>query len=143
MASRQPSKSEADHLVQLPKTISAKVIWRPEGKSWRLRTKAIALERDDVFDVVAYIGRTNYSFVLLYSNYPLRKFTKHSPHRIGGKMFREAHKHVWDGDTENRIAYIPDDIDPNSDLNDQFLAFLAECNIRLLGDYQTVAYQIR
>lgn len=143
MAPRQPSKSEADHLIQIPKAISAKVIWKPDGKSWRLRTKAIALDQDDIFDIVAYIGRTNYSFVLLYSNYPIRKFTKHSPHRIGGKIFTDPHKHVWDGETENRIAYIPDDIDADSDLNEQFLAFLAECNIKLVGDYQSVAYQIK
>ena len=138
-----PTRSESDQLVKSSKIISARIVWRPEGRNWRLRVKAFAEGSEESFDITGYIGRTNYGFALLYRNFVLRKFTKHAPHRIGGRVFGEPHKHVWDGETENRIAYVPDDIDPNDDINDQFMSFLKECSIRLVGEYQRVAYQIR
>ncbi len=64
-------------------------------------------------------------------------------HPLPDKVLREPHKHTWDFETEDRDAYIPKDIDPNSDINEQFLAFCDECHIELRGGYQSVAYRMR
>jgi hypothetical protein len=143
MSNPKPTESEANELVKIRKVISAKLVWKREPKSWRLKAKAVATGQDYVFEVIAYIGKTNYSFTLLYHNCVLRKFTKHSPHKVGGVLYNDPHKHIWDGETENAKAYVPDDINPSDDINTQFLDFCKECNISLVGVYQNVAYQIQ
>ena len=141
MALKPPTKTEADNLVAKYKVASSKLAWRPEPKGWRLQATVMAVDSDDlVFKLTGYIGKSNYSFVLLYQNWPIRKYTKHAPHPIGGVLFTEPHKHLWDGETEQRMAYVPDDIEPDADINDQFLAFCKECNIELVGPYQRVIY---
>ena len=101
-----------------------------------------AIEEDAIFTLVGVVGRTNHSFALLDgTNVPLAKFTKHAPHVIAGRLFDVPHKHIWDGETENSaLTYIPDDINPEDDLNDQFISFCEECNIELLGNYQRCSF---
>lgn len=54
-------------------------------------------------------------------------------------VYTEPHKHRWDEILEDKVgAYIPSDIDPKSDINEQFLAFCKECNIELVGAYQPI-----
>ncbi len=137
-----PTRAQSEELISMPKIVSAQVTWKILSKGYRLDVKAAAVGREEVFKLKGVIGKTNHSFVLLYNNYPIRKFTKHAPHKIGGTIYYEPHKHVWDGKTENREAYIPDDIDPDDDLNKQFLDFCNECNIEITGEYQHVA-QVR
>lgn len=136
MAPKRPTRIEAENLLQAQKVVTAKLKWKPAGKGWRLQAKVLALEIKETFEIRGVSGKTNYSFILLYRNYPIRKYTVHGPHKIGATIFSEPHKHVWDGETENREAYIPPDIDPKADINDQFLSFCNECNINILGEYQ-------
>lgn len=139
----KPSQQKSDELVNLPKIISATVKWKKHTQGWRLKAKAVAINGEESFELLAYAGKTNYSFALLYKKYPLRKFTKHSPHKIGGLLFDKPHKHVWNGTTENKIAYIPDDIDPDDDINQQFLSFCEECHIEIVGGYQSATLTTR
>jgi len=141
----KPSKAEADRLIAVPKIASSAIRWKYSDVSARLETIVITPDQPEhFFRLLAYVsneGSRNYSFVLLFHNHPIRKFTKHSPHKIAGVWVKEPHKHVWDGETENRQVYIPDDIDPiNQTINEQFLAFCAECKIELVGEYQYLAF---
>ena len=138
----KPTRAYSEELISIPKIVSAQVTWKTLSKSYRLEVNAAAVGREEVFKLRGFIGKTNHSFVLLYNNYPIRKFTKHAPHTIGKTIYYEPHKHVWDGKTENMEAYIPDDIDPNDNLNKQFLDFCDECNIEIMGEYQHIA-QVR
>ena len=140
MPQHKPTETDDNELAAIAKAVTTKVIWRLEPQGWRLKVKVAALEREEVFDLTAYRGRTSYSFTLLYHNYVIRKFTKHGPHEIGGVVFTQPHKHIWDGETENRKAYIPPDINQADDVNEQFLAFCRECHIEILGEYQSVAF---
>jgi len=142
MSTKRPTKTDADHLVESRKIISANVKWRPAGTGWRIQARVLAVDIKETFEIRGVIGRTNHSFVLLYHNYPIRKYTAHTPHKIGAKIFSEPHKHVWDGESDGMLAYIPKDIDPKADINDQFLAFCNECNIELLGEYQFVSSKL-
>lgn len=144
MTGSQPSKAEADRLVAAQKVVSAKLEWRCDAAgSWRTQAKVLALDSHETLELRAQIGRRNYSFALLYQNQPIRRFTKHYRHPTPAGVFTEPHKHVWDpalGDVE---AYVPDDINPADDINDQFLAFCRECHIELLGEYQRVVYALQ
>ena len=141
MSPSKPTKAEADQLVAARKVVSAPVTWAstPSG-SWRLEAKALAIEPRAVFILKGTIGRRNHSFALLYQKYPIRKYTKHYRHRVGKKVFTEPHKHIWDEQQGDRDAYVPDSIDPADNINDQFLSFCRECNIELVGGYQSVMY---
>lgn len=140
MSINKPTEAEANELVEMEKIILGAAEWKQEGKCWRIKARVLAVGQDYIFDIAGYVGGNNYGFTLLYQNYPIRKFNKHSPHRIGGMLYRVPHKHVWNGETENAKAYIPDDINPDDDRNLQFLAFCKECNITILGAYQHIVF---
>ncbi len=138
-----PTRTEADELVAAQKVISAHVQWSGYPNGWRLNARVFVVPTRTPLDLRAVIGKTNHSFALLYRSYPIRKYTKHFEHRVGKQVFDRPHKHTWDEELEDREAYYPEDIDPESDINDQFLAFCKECNIELVGGYQSVNYHIR
>jgi hypothetical protein len=139
--SAKPTKVEADQLVEARKVISSPTTWTLDVKNtWRLEAKALAPTLKAVFRFVGYVGKRNHSFSLLYNNYPIRRYTKHHRHQFKDKIFTEAHKHIWDEYNEGRDAYIPKDINPNDDINEQFLAFCNECNIDLVGGYQSAIF---
>jgi len=143
MSPSKPTKAEADRLVAARKVVSALVSWTSDhGRQggWRVEAKALSTEPRAVFRLLGYIGPRNYSFTLLYNNYPIRKFTKHDRHRVCNKVFTEPHKHTWDEEKGDYHAYVPNNIDPTNDVNDQFLAFCEECNIRLVGGYQHILH---
>lgn len=141
MPSSKPTRTEADDLVAATKVVSSIVVWRAEPTGWRLQARVLATEKRELLELRGYIGRTNYSFALLYGNIPIRRYTKHYMHRVGKQIFLEPHKHIWDERTEDVEAYIPSDIDPKADVNDQFISFCQECNIDLVGGYQRINYQ--
>ncbi len=128
---------EAERLVEAQKIVTILLQWkRCNNLSWRLEAKAVAPQTQDVFSLRGNIGRDNHSFVLLYKNHPIRKYTKHLRHKFQGKIFTEPHKHTWDTDYGDKPAYIPNDIDPEASIDDQFISFCAECNIDIRGGYQ-------
>lgn len=135
------SREDAEDILQAEKIVTIPVRWEPVKQyRWKLEVKVFLPERNEKLVLRGQVGRTNYSFSLFYNNYPIRKYTKHGPHKVGNQIIREPHKHVWNGHTENDEAYIPDDIDPNEDINTQFEAFCRECNITLRAQYQRVAF---
>lgn len=69
------------------------------------------------------------------------QFTKHHKHTWNGIDYFEPHKHIWDEVTEDKEIYIPEDIDPGTDVSTQFLAFCNECNIEIKGGYQTFLFE--
>jgi hypothetical protein len=142
MASSVPTEKEAEHLVKARKIVTASVSWMPHTSyGWRLETKALALDTKDIFRVIGTIGRDNHSFALLYKNYPIRKYTKHHKHKWNGVIYTEPHKHKWNETTRDADVYIPNDINPDDNINDQFISFCRECNIDLLGGFQPVLYE--
>lgn len=129
---------KADALSSMQKQIIGLIKWERKSKErYRLNTKVFAFNSEEELDLRGVVGKTNYSFSLLYRNQPVRKFTKHYYHRSKStkEEFREPHKHCWDGNTQDDRAYIPDDIDPQSSIDEQFLAFLKEENITVVGNY--------
>jgi hypothetical protein len=154
MSHAKPTKTESDKLVEMKKVVSKNLVWKRRGPySWHIQAVAAASvkdsqsrkDRQESFRIVGYVGKTNYSFALIYRGCPLRKYTAHSnsPHRIGNELFCRPHKHKWNGYTENKEAYYPDDINPDDNINEQFLSFCKECNISLAGAYQTVAFELK
>jgi len=140
------SRTESDEMVAQPKLIAEALQWRPEHSSYRLSATvafAPSAARLELLALRGYVGRCNFSFALLYANNPLRKYTKHSPHRIGGIRYTDPHKHVWDGRTELRIAYVPDDIDAGAPVGEQFLQFCHECNIEIIGHYAAPMFDLK
>lgn len=131
------TKQEADKLVAEKKIITSSVVWKPSGNNhWRLEARALTRNTKEILLLKGFIGRDNYSFALLYNNIPIRKYTKHQRHFWKGQFFTEPHKHIWDENTEDKEVYIPNDINPNDNISNQFLAFCRECNIEIKGGYQ-------
>jgi hypothetical protein len=134
-----PDKAKADVLSNTPKIIKEEAVqWKAAGEDrYRLETRVFAPEMQCVLRLCGLKGRTNYGFTLLYRNYPIRKLTYHHRHRKpNGQSVYGLHKHTWDEEFRDGDCYVPNDIDPNSDINCMLKAFLREENIELLGSYQ-------
>ncbi len=135
---RELDKALADHLSAASKTIMEEVRWRPDGRgALSLEAQVLVAEIEDVLRLSCRIGKTNIGFTLLYQNMPIRRYNNRGRHTgPDGVRVDGPHKHTWDAQYEDRMVYIPNDIDANADLNDQFLQFLEEENIELKGAYQ-------
>ncbi len=137
----KPTRNEAEQLLQAQKSIDDVINWHMTPQGWRLNVSVQTLEYPEDLRLVGFIGKTNHSFALLYHNCPIRKYTRHAPHEIGGVLYYTPHKHVWNGEDENSEAYVPDNINPSDNINQQFLDFCQECNIELSSGYQWVSYE--
>lgn len=129
--------AQADVLLAEPKVIAANLVWRRDHGSYRLEATVLAEDSGELPKLAGYVGRRNRSFVLLYRNTPIRKYTVHRLHidpETKDKV-TDPHKHTWDDVYEDGKTYLPDDIrigDPNEELID----FLQECNITARGSYE-------
>lgn len=137
-----PTRAEADEIIQQVKTIGEDVSWQAvpgcRTPRWHLRASIVAPQIHGTLRITGKYGKTNWAFTLLANDVPIRKLTYHrnAPHRNpDGTTIRDPHKHRWDEINRDREAYVPDDID-FSDVNQAFLDFLHECNITLHGRYQ-------
>lgn len=128
--------AEADEIVRLPKIIASNVSWKELPPTYTLEASALATDSDVVCRIKGFVGKTNHSFVLLYENTAIRKWTAHDLHRnpVTREVIREPHKHTWDDVYGDKLVYIPDDIRVG-DINVEFRDFLAECNIVMRGRY--------
>ncbi len=135
-----PDRAKADLLSRTPKVITEELQWRGQDNyRRRLEARVLAPELNEALKLVGFVGRTNYGFALLFKNHPIRKLNKHHKHRnSNGKLVFGMHKHTWDEVNRDKDSYIPNDIDPNGDIDDIFLAFLEEENIELREPYQRV-----
>lgn len=143
--------AEAELILAEDKVIAMNLVWQPDDRglgrrrvrnrrpgrqTFRLEAQVFAVDSGETLRLLGKVGKTNRSFVLLYRNSPIRKYTVHSTHRDPKTriVYTEPHKHIWDDKWEDRRVYIPNDIrigDPNEELLD----FLDECNILLRGLY--------
>ena len=134
-----PDKAKVDTLCKSPKVIKEDSLqWQAvDQHRYRLETRVFSPEMQCVLRLCGSVGRTNYGFTLLFENYPIRSLNCHHKHRKpSGELVYGLHKHTWDEVYRSQDCYVPDDIDPNADINSIFLAFLEEENIRLVGSYQ-------
>ena len=128
--------AEAEAILANPKIIAANISWRRFSPNYRIEATVLILDTNEVCSLRGQVGRSNRSFVLLYNNTPIRKWTVHHQHRnpVTGEIVREPHKHTWDDVYEDKVVSIPNDI-RGGDVNDELLDFLNECNITLRGRY--------
>jgi hypothetical protein len=140
MASLIPTEKEVEALLKERKIVTASISWSPSiNGGWKLEARVLAPDTKELFSLRGMIGKDNYSFALLYKNYPIRKYTKHRSHKFLGVRITQPHKHKWNELSRDAEVYIPTDIDPNQNKNEQFLAFCKECNVEILGGYQIVS----
>ena len=156
--------AQANEIIREKKAITEKLTWRIEpqvlsskrrGRRQRgrrrtsdwdkftLEAAVLSLDSGESLKFLGNINKTNRSFVLLYRNTPIRKYTVHGTHKdpVTRIVYTEPHKHWWDKKHEDRRAYIPNDIrigDPNEELVD----FLKECNITLQVPYQPQDFRL-
>ena len=130
------TEAEAYRLLEENKVIWANLSWRIAGERFRLEAKVLCLESEEILILRGFVGKKNRSFVLLYQNTPIRKYTVHAFHRdpVTRERVTQPHKHLWDDEWEDRRVYIPNDIRIGN-LNEEFVDFLRECNIELRGSY--------
>ena len=119
-----------------PKVIAANLMWMSDHRAYRLEATVLAEESGELLKLRGYVGRSNRSFVLLYRNTPIRKYTVHWLHidYETGEKTAEPHKHTWDEINQDRKVYLPDDIRIGN-ANHELIDFLRECNITLRGAY--------
>lgn len=133
----EPTKEYADKLSTTPKAISTELEWRSERHRHKLRVSVLAPELNEVLELRAVIGVTCRSYSLLYKKMCIRRYDWRGRHTTrDGKRFDGPHKHTWHPIYADDDAYVPDDIDPNADPNEQLLQFLREQNISLAEPYQ-------
>ena len=104
--------------------------------AYRLEATVLAEESSELLKLRGYVGRSNRSFVLLYRNTPIRKYTVHPVHidHETGERTTEPHKHTWDEVNQDRKVYLPNDIRIGN-ANHELIDFLQECNITRRGAY--------
>ena len=130
------TKAQAEIMLAEAKVIAANLVWRFDRRSYRLEASVLAEESGELLKLRGYVGRRNRSFVLLYRNTPIRKYTVHHMHidHETGEKTTKPHKHTWDEINQDRKVYLPDDI-RIGDANHELIDFLRECNITLRGAY--------
>ena len=133
------TEAEAISILAEQKVIGANLSWTVDGVIRRLEAKVLCIESEEILTFKGTLGKTNRSFVLLYKNTPIRKYTVHAYHRdpVTRNVIRQPHKHTWDEEYQDRRVYIPDDIRIGN-LNDELMDFLKECNIQLRGSYSAI-----
>lgn len=140
------NRVEVDQLIELPKTISEPVNWKAEGTSntrFKFEVTVACPEPHRPLRLRGFVGKHNFSYsVVSLQGQTLRRLNKHvGGHRNpDGSDMGPHHKHIWDDEHENRVSYVPDDIDW-SDFNQALKDFLLECNIETLADIQTLRRQ--
>jgi hypothetical protein len=135
------TKRGADAVATAPKEIRESISWLAiPGKEtliYRLRAKVLCPSFNVELDLRGFVGKRNYGFTLLYGTYPIREYHYHARHHNPGrKMITGHHKHYWDDNFGRQMAYVPADIKPAGNIDDDFRAFLKECNIALSGEYE-------
>jgi len=138
----EPTRAEAERVLASAKTIGENVTWRSESSRtprWRFEATVIGSSPLDVLKLCGFYGRKNWRFTLLMRQAPIRRFDfQYTDHRNPDRtIISQPHKHLWDDEQGNREVYVPDDIDI-TDVNRAFYDFLTECNIVLVGDYQSL-----
>ena len=128
--------AQADAMLAEPKVIAANLLWRFDRRAYQLEATVLAEESGELLKLRGYVGRRNRSFVLLYRNAPIRKYTVHRLHidHETGEKTTEPHKHTWDEINQDRKIYLPNDIRIGN-VNHELVDFLQECNIQLRGGY--------
>ena len=130
------TKAEADALIAEDKVITANIVWRSWHRGQKMEpVLVLGTVSGAVLRLLGWIGPRNRSFVLLYNNCPIRKWTVHARTKApDGTRIDGPHKHTWDDILGDEYAYVPDDIrigNPWEELED----FLRECNVTLLGSF--------
>lgn len=135
---------EIDWIITCPKRVTARVEWKPKGgKTARAETTFSVLvpaqddpERPSLGRIEGVSSQFGTKMAFIYGNLCIRRWESHGPHtNPDGKRIEGQHKHTWDDIHEDRLAYIPDDIDITN--RDTILrSFLDECAITLEGVYE-------
>ena len=130
------TEAETQTILAEQKVIGANLSWTADGVIQCLEAKVLCVESEEILTLKGTRGKTNRSFVILYKNTPIRKYTVHAYHRDPAtrEMVRQPHKHTWDEEYQDRRVYIPGDIRVGN-INEELLDFLQECNIELRGTY--------
>ena len=136
------TNTEVSDLLSKDKVITANLHWLPKGGKFLERyflEATVLLPSDNLLlRLTGNKGKRNRSFVLLYSGEPIKKLTIHYKHRNpDGTVIHGPHKHTWNEESDDRSAYVPDDIE-FGDINTEFRGFLKQCNIKLLGTYAQI-----
>ena len=132
---------ESEAILAEPKVVAANLAWQFQRGGYRLEATVLAEESGELLKLRGYVGRKNRSFVILYKNTPIRKYTVHDRHTDPktGERVTGPHKHFWDDIYEDNRVYIPNDIRAGNP-NDELIDFLKECNIDLRGSYQSESF---
>lgn len=133
-------RTAADNLVSLAKVIGEPLQWKRVSQSnerWRFKVDIYSSSTPARFQLRGEIGPNYWGYVLLGPNgIPLRRISspKTTHTNPDGIEVPPTHKHVWTSEFEDRETYVPDDIRWD-DHNDALRDFMAECNIKLLHEY--------
>jgi len=134
------SQANANALLQAHKVLAANIRWRQQpsrrGRRYKLEARVLVRDTGELLTLKGTVGKTNFSFALLYANYPICKYTKHHKHHNPTcQVLTRGHIHTWDELHEDGMAEEANHID-EGDINNAFMQFLKECNIQLIGTYK-------
>lgn len=134
-----PPPEQVNRIMEESKVIAANIAWRPDGRNYSLEARVLVPSLGELLRLVGRVGVRNHSFSLLYRNIPIRRFCTIRSHRNpDGQRIIQPHKHRYiEAAEELAWAYVPDDIRLGN-INEEFQDFLGECNITLIGSYQSL-----
>ena len=87
------TEAEANELLRENKVIGANISWRMDGDVSRLEATVLCIESERTLSLRGFYGKKNRSFVLLYKNTPIRKYTVHASHKdpVTREVVRQPH----------------------------------------------------
>lgn len=135
--------AQAKALLDEQKVINHTFNWRavPDrtGRKQRLDTSLEVPFYGIELKLSVNLGRTNYSFSLIYQRYPIRIYNVHGAphHNPDSNKIYGPHKQDWNENYLTDWAYNVNDISTDN-INSALKDFLKECNIELRVPYQGV-----
>ena len=135
------TNDDVEWVLNAPKQVAELIRWKQRpGRTPRVECSfsvRIPLRNDPQFAVLGRVEATSDRYktkcAFIYSGVCIRRWESTGPHRNpNGQRIEGQHKHEWDEVHEDRIAYVPTDIDTAS-RDSILLSFLDECAIVIEG----------
>ena len=135
------TNAEVERVLAVPKTVTEQIEWRARpGKTpkWECAFSVrIPVGDEPGLAVLGRIEATSNQYetrcAFIYAGVCIRRWESRGPHQNPDKQWiKGEHKHEWNETHEDRLAYVPDDINVTS-RDTILMSFLEECSITIGG----------
>lgn len=150
MASAEFTEAMCEAIFKAPKKLVSRIEWFTENpQTLRFAAKVICETENLVLDLNGcwchntFLGHRRWGFALKLGGYVIRSYDmskKHKNFGVVGQRVHGPHKHRFRNSKIARFAYKPNPPISDTDPNQSLMDFLAEANIELPTEYQSIIF---